>query len=149
MQDTHELLRVLPSRVPAAGESYYDFTRYFFATLASFSRAAVQLSRYIGGLHIRRNFASDPNALPPSEPVSAEKQRRALRLIVDYIFAEKAFDLPKGLYLRLAPNPYGFGGAVPPDAPVRDFQQHPALYAGAPDVARYPASRGKQRVQSC
>lgn len=121
MQDTHELLRVLPSRVPAAGESYYDFTRYFFATLASFSRAAVQLSRYIGGLHIRRNFASDPNALPPSEPVSAEKQRRALRLIVDYIFAEKAFDLPKGLYLRLAPNPYGFGGAVPPDAPVRDF----------------------------
>ncbi|MDW8107980.1 MAG: zinc-dependent metalloprotease, partial [Armatimonadota bacterium] len=105
----------------APGESYYDFTRYFFGTLATFSRAAVQLSRYIGGLHIRRNFATDPNAQPPSEPVSGDKQRRALQLLATYIFSEKAFDLPKGLYLRLAPNPYGFGGSIPADTPVRDF----------------------------
>ncbi|MCS7273509.1 MAG: zinc-dependent metalloprotease [Fimbriimonadales bacterium] len=121
IKDAHELLEVLPARIPAPSESYYDFTRYFFGTLAIFSRAAVQLSRYIGGLHIRRNFATDPNAQPPLEPVSGDKQRRALQLLATYIFSEKAFNLPKGLYLRLAPNPYGFGGSIPADAPVRDF----------------------------
>ncbi|MCS7209152.1 MAG: zinc-dependent metalloprotease, partial [Fimbriimonadales bacterium] len=121
IKDTHALLEVLPARVPGAGESYYDFTRYFFGTVASFSTAAVQLSRFIGGLHIRRNFASDPNAQPPLEPVSADRQRRALRLLATYIFSENAFNFPKGLYLRLGPNPYGFGSVIPPDAPVRDF----------------------------
>ena len=121
IKDTHELLEVLPSRVPASGESYYDFTRYFFGTLASFSRAATQLCRFVGALQIRRNFASDPNAQPPLEPVSAEKQRRALQLLATYIFSESAFNFPKGLYLKLGPNPYGSGGAIPADAPVRDF----------------------------
>ncbi|MFN4032713.1 MAG: zinc-dependent metalloprotease [Fimbriimonadales bacterium] len=121
IKDTHELLEVLPSRVPASGESYYDFTRYFFGTLASFSRAATQLCRFVGALQIRRNFASDPNAQPPLEPVSAEKQRRALQLLATYIFSESAFNFPKGLYLKLGPNPYGGGGVIPADAPVRDF----------------------------
>lgn len=121
IKDTHELLEVLPSRVPGSGESYYDFTRYFFGTLASFSRAATQLSRFVGALQMRRNFASDPNAQPPLEPVSADKQRRALQLLATYIFSESAFNIPKGLYLNLGPNPYGGSGAIPPDAPVRDF----------------------------
>ena len=121
IKDTQELLEVLPTRVPGPGESYYDFTRYFFGTLASFSRAATQLSRFIGALQIRRNFASDPNAQPPLEPLSGEKQRRALQLLATYIFSESAFNIPKGLYLNLGPNPYGGGSSIPPDAPVRDF----------------------------
>ncbi len=121
IKDAHELLEVLPTRVPGPGETYYDFTRYFFGTLATFSRAAVQLSRFVGGLQIRRNFATDPNAQPPLEPVSADKQRRALQLLATYIFSESAFNIPKGLYLKLGPNPFGGGSAIPPDAPVRDF----------------------------
>ncbi|MFN7016241.1 MAG: zinc-dependent metalloprotease [Fimbriimonadales bacterium] len=121
IKDAHELLEVLPTRVPGPGETYYDFTRYFFGTLASFSRAAVQLSRFVGGLQIRRNFATDPNAQPPLEPVSADKQRRALQLLATYIFSESAFNIPKRLYLNLAPNPFGGGSAIPPDAPVRDI----------------------------
>jgi hypothetical protein len=121
IKDTHELLEVLPTRVPGPGESYYDFTRYFFGTLSSFSRAATQLTRFIGALQIRRNFASDPNAQPPLEPLSADKQRRALQLLATYIFSESAFNIPKGLYLKLGPNPYGGGSSIPADAPVRDF----------------------------
>lgn len=121
IKDTHELLEVLPTRVPGPNESYYDFTRYFFGTLASFSRAATQLSRFVGALQIRRNFASDPNAQPPLEPLSGEQQRRALQLLATYIFSESAFNIPKGLYLQLGPNPYGGGSSIPPDAPVRDF----------------------------
>ncbi|GIV09695.1 MAG: hypothetical protein KatS3mg019_1786 [Fimbriimonadales bacterium] len=144
IKDTHELLEILPTRVPGPGESYYDFTRYFFGTLSSFSRAALQLSRFVGALQMRRNFATDPNAQPPLEPVSAEKQRRALQLLATYIFSESAFNIPKGLYLQLGPNPYGGGGAIPPDAPVRDFlsniQRLTLARLMAPDTLRRVAN---------
>jgi hypothetical protein len=122
LKDTDALLRVLPNRVPRPGESYYEFTRYFFGTLANFSQAAVQLSRFIGGLQIRRNFRDDPKAQPPSQPIDGATQRRALNLLVKYIFSERAFDLPKSYFNKLAPDPYrGVGGPIPPDTPARDF----------------------------
>ncbi len=121
LKDTDELLRVLPTRVPRPGESYYEFTRYFFGTLANFSQAAVQLSRFIGGLQTRRNFRDDPKAQPPSQPIDGATQRRALNLLVKYIFSESAFNLPKSYFNKLAPNPTRGGGPIPPDTPVRDF----------------------------
>ncbi|MCX7924326.1 MAG: zinc-dependent metalloprotease [Fimbriimonadales bacterium] len=144
IKDTHELLEVLPTRVPGPGETYYDFTRNFFGALASFSRAATQLSRFVGALQMRRNFATDPNAQPPLEPVSADKQRRALQLLATYIFSENAFNIPKGLYRYLGANPYGGGSAIPPDAPVRDFlsniQRLTLARLMAPDTLRRVAN---------
>ncbi|MCS7065034.1 MAG: zinc-dependent metalloprotease, partial [Fimbriimonadales bacterium] len=121
LKDTTELVRALPKRFPRPGESYHEFTRVFFGTVANYSSAAVQLTRFIGALQIRRNFRGDPNAQPPLEPVNGATQRRALKLLVDYIFAEGAFNLPKSYYDKLAPNPVRGGGPIPPDAPVRDF----------------------------
>ncbi len=121
LKDTDELLKALPGRVPRPGESYYEFTRYFFSVLANYSQASVQLSRFIGALQIRRNFRDDPNAQPPLKPIDGATQRRALNLLVKYIFSERAFNLPKSYYDKLAPNPARGGGPIPPDAPVRDF----------------------------
>lgn len=121
LKDTAELVRVLPTRFPRPGESYYEFTRAFFSTLANYSTASVQLTRFIGALQIRRNFRGDPNAQPPLQPVDSATQRRALSLLVRYIFSEGAFNLPKSYYDKLAPNPTRGGGPIPPDAPVRDF----------------------------
>lgn len=123
LKDTDTLVRLLPTRFPRPNEPYYEFTRLFFGSLASYSDAAVQLTRFIGGLQIRRNFPNDPNAQPPLQPIPGAEQRRALRLLTTYIFAPTAFNFPKGYYELLAPNPYdGFsGGSIPADAPVRDF----------------------------
>jgi hypothetical protein len=121
LKDTSDLVRALPSRFPRPGESYYEFTRVFFSALANYSTASVQLTRFIGALQIRRNFRDDPNAQPPLQPVDSATQRRALNLLVRYIFSEGAFNLPKSYYDKLAPNPARSGGPIPPDAPVRDF----------------------------
>lgn len=123
LKDTDELVRLLPTRFPRPNESYYEFTRLFFGSLASYSNAAIQLTRFIGALQLRRNFPNDPNAQPPLKPLSGAEQRRALNLLATYIFAPTAFNFPKGYYEKLAPNPYdGFsGGAIPADSPVRDF----------------------------
>ncbi len=121
LKDTDDLLRALPSRFPRPNESYYEFTRAFFSTLANYSTAAVQLTRFIGGLQIRRNFRGDPKAQPPLQPLDGATQRRALSLLVKYIFSEGAFNLPRNYFDKLAPNPARGGGPIPPDAPVRDF----------------------------
>ncbi len=123
LKDTDALLQLLPAFFPRPNESYYEFTRLFFGTLANYSRASVQLSRFVGALQIRRNFPNDPNAQPPSQVVDGATQRRALGLIVEHIFSPRAFQFPKGYYELLAPNPYdGFrGGPIPPDTPARDF----------------------------
>lgn len=123
LKDTDELVRLLPNRFPRPNEPYYEFTRLFFGSLASYASTALQLTRYIGALQIRRNFPNDPNAQHPLQPMDGQSQRRALNLLAKYIFAPTAFDFPKRYYELLAPNPYdGFsGGVIPADSPVRDF----------------------------
>ncbi len=122
LKDTDALIQVLPARFPRPNESYHEFTRLFFGTVANYSRAATQLTRYIGALQMNRNFPSDPNAQPPLQPMDGATQRRAMQLLATYIFSPSAFNFPKGVYQLLAPNPFsGAGSSIPADAPVRDF----------------------------
>ncbi len=154
LKDTHALIQLLPAYFPRPNESYHEFTRLFFATLANYSRVATQLTRFVGALHIRRNFPTDPDAQPPLQVVDGQTQRRALRLLTQYIFAPNAFQLPKGYYELLAPNPYdGFrGGAIPADSPVRDFlsniQRLTLTRLMAPDTLRRVVNNEFKSVKS-
>lgn len=125
MKDTRDLLKVLPSRVPERGESYYQFTRYFNMLMGQYAQSGFIASRYIGALHLRGNHRGDPNEKPPLVPANASDQRRALKLLRDYIFSKEAFNFPKSVYLKLAPDPNpdlmtAIMGGVRQDAPIRD-----------------------------
>jgi len=120
-----ELLDRLPKRLPEKGESYWRFTRTFNGLLGSYGQAAVITSRYVGGLHLRGNHRGDPGERHPLVPVSATDQRRALTLLRQYVFDRQAFNLPKAVYLKLAPNPTpdlisAILGQEQQDSPVRD-----------------------------
>jgi hypothetical protein len=124
-RDLNSLMTVVPSRYPQKGESYYQFTRTFNGMLSQYGRAAMVVSRYIGGLHLSGNHRGDPGEKPPLAPIPASEQRRALALLRRYIFARDAFNFPKGTLQKLAPNPYPdllsvLIGGQRQDAPVRD-----------------------------
>lgn len=106
LQVTRYLLMNLGARSPRQGESYWMFTRQLNMFLALYARSAAVASRYIGGLHVRGNFRGDPGERPVLEPVSAERQRQALRLLETYVFAPNAFQLPKSYYAKLADDPF-------------------------------------------
>lgn len=124
-RDLRRLIDLLPKRIPERGESYWQFTRYFNGLINMYGRAGIITSRYIGGLHIRGNHRGDPGEQFPLVPVKAEDQKRALALLREYIFSKNAFNFPKSLYLKLAPNPFPdwtsfLTGSLRQDAPIRD-----------------------------
>lgn len=124
-RDVSRMIPQLPAKAVKPGENYYELTRSFNGLLSMYARAASTVSRYIGGVHLRANHRGDPNEKPPVQPVSAVDQKRALALLTQYVFSPKAFNFPKEVYLKLAPDPYPDYQAMLTsrprfDAPVRD-----------------------------
>jgi hypothetical protein len=90
---------------PQKGRSYYDFTRAWNAALGSYYNAASFVPRFIGGVQLSNSFHGDPNGKLPITPVDGQRQKRALRLLNTYVFAQNAFSFPKANLAKLTFNP--------------------------------------------
>lgn len=124
LQTSRYLLVTLDKRLPKPGESYWEFTKAFNRLLGTYARAAGTASRYVGGLHVNRNYKGDVGEKPTLVPVPVAKQKQALALLNTYIFSPTAFTFPERYYTHLTANPQmGFAdwlGGAPQDFPVRD-----------------------------
>lgn len=118
LEVSRHMLLHLGDRVPRLGESYYTFTQDFGQLLGQYVRASSLAARYVGGLHINRNFKGDPNEKPTLAPIVAEDQKRGLQLMNTYILSEDAFTLPRSYYTHMTSDPNGGTGAS--DFPLRD-----------------------------
>lgn len=56
---------------------------------------------WIGGAHVNRDKKGDPGARDPIVPVSAEQQRRALKLVIENMFRDEAFGLTPELLAKM------------------------------------------------
>lgn len=124
-QDVSQMIPQLPAKAVKPGENYYELTRSFNGLLSMYARAANAVSRYIGGVRLRQNHRGDPNEKSPVVPIGAVEQKRALALLTQYVFSPRAFNFPKEVYLKLAPNPFPDYAEMLTsrprlDAPVRD-----------------------------
>ncbi|MCS6830124.1 MAG: zinc-dependent metalloprotease [bacterium] len=124
-RDVSRMIPQLPAKAVKPGDNYYELTRSFNGMLSMYARAANNVARYIGGVRLSRNHRGDPNERPPVVPLSAAEQKRALSLLTRYVFSPQAFNFPKEVYLKLAPDPYpDYAGMLTSrprlDAPVRD-----------------------------
>lgn len=124
LKTSRYLLVHLDKRLPRNGESYWEFTKAFNRLLGTYAQAAGVASRYIGGLHVNRNYKGDPGEKPTLVPTPVAKQKEALALLNTYIFSPSAFRFPERYFTKLTANPQmGFAdflmGATQ-DFPVRD-----------------------------
>ncbi|HEY9102712.1 zinc-dependent metalloprotease [Chitinimonas sp.] len=99
---SQELWQRLQRRPLAQGESYAVLLRGVDAGLAQVRRAAELSTKYVGGLSHLRDHAG--SGREPLQPVSAETQRRALRLIAGSIFQPQSFRLSPDFVRRLLPD---------------------------------------------
>lgn len=123
LQLTRHLLFTIGQRLPKKGESYWEFTRTFYDLLDNYAMANLQVSRYVGALHARRNFRGDPGEKPTLEAVNPAEQRKALDLLNTYLFAENAFAFPADYYKKLTTEPLPSLNSISmpnQDFPVRD-----------------------------
>jgi Met-zincin/Domain of unknown function (DUF5117) len=85
------------------GDSYYELRRAFGFLLSLRLTTLEAPIRLIGGSFVARVHKGQKGEAPVFTPVSGERQRAALRLVIDRAFAPGAWPLPADVLVRLAP----------------------------------------------
>ncbi|MCI0675252.1 MAG: zinc-dependent metalloprotease [Phycisphaerales bacterium] len=84
------------------GQSWHLLRRGYEQLLGEQLGALRIASRYVGGVHVNRDRKGDPNGREPLVPVAAEKQRTAMKFVIDSAFTDAAFDLRPDVLTKLA-----------------------------------------------
>lgn len=108
IQLVRQLTPKLLDHYTAKGESYQRLASQYALLTRQQDWAARIASRFIGGVYVDRATVGQPGADRPYRPVSADDQRRAMKLLAQYVFAPDAFVLPPDLLAHLQPQRRGF-----------------------------------------
>lgn len=99
----------LADQFPVEGESYHELRTAFSSLMREYHRAAIVLSRFVGGVEVERAMhGQDGSPANPLNPVDAETQRKAIATLEKHVFGPDAFDFPPNLVARLQIQRRGF-----------------------------------------
>jgi len=107
----------LKDKFTKEGESFQELRNAYLILTGDMSWQGRVASRYIGGVYVDRSVAGQEGANAPYRPVAKAKQKQAMKLLRDYIFAPNAFRLDTELTQHLAIKRRGFfhgGGTEDP-----------------------------------
>ncbi len=96
-----ELLKDLDKKVVKDGESSARLRSAFSSCISQFGNGAYLAAEYIGGQSVNRDFKGTDKARDPITPIVGARQRDALKLLVDQILSDKAFQFSPGLLRKL------------------------------------------------
>jgi hypothetical protein len=101
---TQELWTGIEGKLQTPGEGYQILRRSYLRGLRLAGSSLLNAARYIGGVYHFRDHVGDPGNRAPFVPVPADKQREALNLIRDSLFAPDAFRISPALLNKLTPD---------------------------------------------
>jgi len=96
-----EIWSNMEQRLERQGEGYQVLRRSFNSALGQSGQALFLASKYIGGVYHYRSHVGDPGNRLPFEPVPAERQKQALQLLSENLFAPAAFQFKPQLLNKL------------------------------------------------
>jgi len=108
MQLMKDTLHGMAEKFPAEGKSYEETFEGVGVMLTLWQRSASVVSRYVGGVYVDRAVVGQEGATQPFTPVEASKQREAMKVLADQVFAPDAFELPDDLLAHAAKQRRGF-----------------------------------------
>ncbi len=124
MENARLMWTRLQTRYPIPGDSYDEMRQKFNEVFSYYIRQALLVMNYVGGRSFNRDRPGDPGGRLPFESVPLAKQRQALAVLQDYIFAPEAFTFPPELLNQLAPSRWWHWGQPVPlsalDYPIHD-----------------------------
>ncbi len=117
-----ELIKGLAERVVDKGEGYQRAREAFDILLMQYANGAHLIANFVGGEHMNRDHRDDPNGRDPFVPVSADKQREALKFLQERVLTDKPFQFPPELLRKLASDRWNHWGSEtamrPPEYPI-------------------------------
>jgi len=107
------------------GQSWAKARRGYELTLSAQIRALSMMANWVGGTHVYRDKKGTPNARAPIEVVPVERQREALKFVVDNAFNDEVYGLtPELLRYMTVEKWWGeqHGSSIldEPDYPIHD-----------------------------
>jgi hypothetical protein len=106
----HSLREEIVDRVVEKGASYAAARQAVDVLLSTVGRSAWLAANHLGGTYFHRDHRDDPGARDPIVLVSAEKQREALALLTESLFAADAWRLPPDLLSKVPPDRWSHWG---------------------------------------
>jgi hypothetical protein len=106
----HEIMPTVVDRITGEGDTY-DRARRAFNILMGYHGMGMQVAaRFIGGVYVHRDHKGDPGNRPSLVVVEAARQREALALLKEEVFAPNSYQIPPELLSRLAPPKWAHWG---------------------------------------
>ncbi len=105
-----DLMKDLAERVVESGEDYQRARLAFGLLLYQYGNGADLVSRFVGGAYVNRDHKGDPNGRDPYVPVTAAKQREALKFLQENVLTDQPFHFSPQLLRRLAADRWSHWG---------------------------------------
>jgi hypothetical protein len=96
-----ELLKDLDQKVVRDNESWRRLRTAFGSCINQYGNGAYLASEYIGGQSVNRDFKGTEKSRDPITPISGARQREALKMLVEQILGDKAFQFSPALLRKL------------------------------------------------
>lgn len=123
------IIQELPSHVLADDESHYSLTLAYQNLMNQYAQAVAPAVKYLGGQYINRDHFGDPNGRAPFEPVPRAKQREALDLLLERVFARAALTAPTDVLRQLGTNRWFHWGSNTTFNGRLDYPYHEQILA--------------------
>ncbi|MCB1225187.1 MAG: zinc-dependent metalloprotease [Verrucomicrobiales bacterium] len=115
-----ERLAHLVDKPPTDGQSWQEVVQDFVVLTSDISNALLAISRQVGGVHVERVYADQPQGQVPLRPVAREQQLAALQALIAHGFSAKAWETPPTVLAHLQRQRRGFD--------FRDDNEDPHLH---------------------
>ena len=89
------------------GESWKEARRGYLMTLSLQTRSTSMMANWLGGTYVNRDRKGDPNGRTPIEVVETEKQRNALKFVIENTFFDDAYGLTPELVNHMTVDYFG------------------------------------------
>ena len=94
------------------GESWAKARRGYMITLNQQVQCLSFMAPWVGGAYVHRDRKGDPNGRPPIEVIPVEKQRAALKFVIDHSFKDEAFGLSPAILKYMTVDKWWDGGGM-------------------------------------
>ena len=124
-----ELVSTMEARFAEPGTRYQRLRSVYGTAVNQMFPAAVNISKYVGGISHNRDHIGDPGGRVPYVPVPAAQQREALNYLTTEIFGPDAMKIPAHLLNKLAAERLPDLEGTMYMAPRNDFPIHNLVLA--------------------
>jgi hypothetical protein len=100
MELATDLLKNIEEKVVREGESWARLRRAFSILIAQYGNATYLAAQFIGGQSVCRDVKGAGNR-DPITPIAGDKQRNALKFLVENVLSDKSFEFSPSLLRRL------------------------------------------------